>query len=171
MTGVSDAGAAFGGGVAVKHGILVGNTGVKGAQLSKGAEESEVIKAGGKGEMSLTYCQRRKAYYICVLHLHKGLAELLSVMSVCAIPRWPQECSCGVCVAGVEGYPIARRACPLPPQLTKEDHNERLRARIPNHGTGTAQESLETGQCLRVHLQLLSGHMPKETHWDPWLCH
>lgn len=115
-----------------------------GAQLSKGAGESEVIKAGGKGEMSLTCCQRRKAYYICVLHLHEGLVELLPVMSVCANPQWPQECSCGVCVAGVEGNPIARRACPLPSQLAKRDHNECLRARIPNHGTGTGQETLET---------------------------
>lgn len=81
--------------------------------------------------MSLTYCQRRKAYYICVLHLHKGLVELLSVMSVCATPHRPQDPSCGVCVAGMEGIPITRRGCPLPSHLTKEDHNECLRARVP----------------------------------------
>lgn len=121
--------------------------------------------------MSLTYCQRRKAYYICVLHLHKGLVELLSVMSVCATPHRPQDPSCGVCVAGVAGIPITRRGCPLPSHLAKEDHNECLRARVPKDGSGTAQGTLGTGQCLTAHLQVLSGHMPKETHWDPWLCH
>lgn len=92
-------------------------------------------------------------------------------MSVCATPPRPQECSCGVCMAGVEGSPIAWRACPLPSHLAKEDHNECLRARVPRDVTGMAQGTLGTGQCLTAHLQLLSGHMPKETHWDPWLYH
>lgn len=91
------------------------------------------------------------------------MVELLSVMSVCATPHRPQERSYGVCVAGVEGNPIARRAC-LPSHLAKEDHNECLRARIPKDGTGTAQGTLETGQCLTAHLQLLSGHTSKESH-------
>lgn len=125
-------GAAFGGGVAVMHGILVGNTEVMGVQLSKGAEGKLSHKDRREGRsVSKLLSEKESTLHLCSASA-QGLGRAAVSHAVCAPLTGP-----GVQLWGVNGRSAGQSHCQGGHVLCHPTWPRRTTgARVPKAGTG-----------------------------------